>query len=70
MRVWQCDQNGIFNKEKGFSRIIPDINTGLFRLITLKPGFSKNINGKFQSPHILFWIVYFVIFFKFNPRVN
>ena len=57
IETWQCDQNGIFNKEKGFSRIIPDINTGLFRLITLKPGFSKNINDKFQSPHILFWIV-------------
>ena len=57
IETWQCDQNGIFNKEKGFSRIIPDINTGLFRLITLKPGFSKNINDKFQSPYILFWIV-------------
>ena len=57
IETWQCDQNGIFYKEKGFSRIIPDINTGLFRLITLKPGFSKNINDKFQSPHILFWIV-------------
>ena len=57
IETWQCNQEGVYNTKQGFSRLIPNLNTGKFDLITLKPGYTKNFNGKFQSPHILFFVV-------------
>ncbi len=57
IETWQCNQNGMFDRTKGFSRITSNLNTGTFDLRTVKPGYTKDFNGKLQSPHILFFIV-------------
>ena len=57
IETWQCNQEGVFDRKQGFSRLIPNFNTGIYDLRTLKPGYTKDFNDKFQSPHILFMIV-------------
>ena len=57
IETWQCNSEGLFLETEGFSRIIPDLESGKFIINTVKPGFTKNEHGKPQSPHILFWIV-------------
>jgi len=57
IETWQCNSEGIYVKGEGFGRVIPDFESGEFIFNTVKPGFTKNENGKPQSPHILFWIV-------------
>ncbi len=57
IETWQCNSEGLFGKDEGFGRFIPDLETGKFNFNTVKPGFTKYENGKSQSPHILFWIV-------------
>ena len=57
IETWQCNSEGFFIENEGFSRVIPDLESGKFIINTVKPGFTKNEYGKPQSPHILFWIV-------------
>ena len=52
LETWQCDEKGQFKVDKGFARFIPDELTKKFNLKTVKPGSSKDFEGKTHSPHI------------------
>jgi|TARA_B110000444_G_scaffold188592_1_gene177928 protocatechuate 3,4-dioxygenase alpha subunit len=52
LETWQCDENGYFFNDQGFARFVPDPINKKFVLKTLKPGVVKEVDGKYQSPHI------------------
>ena len=52
LETWQCDENGYFFNYQGFARFVPDPINKKFVLKTLKPGVVKEVDGKYQSPHI------------------
>ena len=52
LETWQCDENGNFFNDQGFARFVPNPITKKFVLKTLKPGVVKEVDGKYQSPHI------------------
>ena len=55
IETWQYDENGIFKKNEGFTRVITNFNTGEFTIKTVKPPHFKGKDDLIQS-HILFWI--------------
>ena len=57
IETWQCNSEGFFLENEGFSRVVPDLESGKYIINTIKPGFTKNEYRNPQSPHILFWIV-------------
>ena len=52
LETWQCDENGQFNEDNGFGRLMPDKLTKKFTLKTVKPGSYKGFDGKTHSPHV------------------
>ena len=63
METWQPDAAGIFPgqdgadpKVNGFARFAADGASGDFMLRTVKPGKVKWPDGRWQAPHIAFWI--------------
>ena len=67
VEIWQADAAGLFPGSStsrgtpdanftGFGRCATDANTGEYRFETLKPGATPYANGRWQAPHITFWI--------------
>ncbi|MDW3204391.1 MAG: protocatechuate 3,4-dioxygenase subunit alpha [Alphaproteobacteria bacterium] len=62
--VWQADARGLYPgqhgadpKVTGWARVCADPESGKWTLKTIKPGSTKNRDGKRQAPHIAVWIV-------------
>ncbi|MDA1237998.1 MAG: protocatechuate 3,4-dioxygenase subunit alpha [Proteobacteria bacterium] len=68
LEIWQADSDGLYNSPQetrgicdpnftGWGRCAVNLNTGLFRFNTVKPGQTPAPNGTLQAPHISVWIV-------------
>jgi protocatechuate 3,4-dioxygenase alpha subunit len=68
VEIWQVDSNGNYQSrltkktkyDKNFSnwgRTSCDINTGLWKFNTIKPGIVQLNKSEILAPHIWFWIV-------------
>lgn len=72
IEVWQADSHGIYAQDprdvapgfRGWGRVIPDFDSGLFAFDTIKPG----ANGG-QAPHINLWLVARGINIGLNTRM-
>jgi len=69
LETWQCDEKGQFENEEGFARFIPDNLTKQFKLKTVKPGSTKDFEGKIHSPHISLSIASRGLNMTLNTRV-
>jgi protocatechuate 3,4-dioxygenase alpha subunit len=80
VEVWQPDAAGLFASPvetrgqadpnfAGWGRFAVDIETGLFRFETVKPGSVPFPDGRAQAPHISFWIVARGINIGLNTRM-
>lgn len=69
IEVWQADAAGIHAHSedprhvavapgfRGWGRVIPDFETGLWAFDTVKPGRVTGRNGRPMAPHISLWLV-------------
>lgn len=69
IEVWQADANGIYPHPedprasevapgfRGWCRVIPDFDSGIWAFDTVKPGIVPGRTGHPQAPHISLWIV-------------
>ena len=68
VEIWQADADGLYNSPSetrgaadpnfaGFGRCPTDLDTGVFRFDTVKPGRVPFTDGRLMAPHISFWIV-------------
>jgi protocatechuate 3,4-dioxygenase alpha subunit len=64
IEVWQATAAGVYpgagDVEKGFrgwGRVIPDFDTGVFSFKTVKPGAVMGRNGRLMAPHLNLWLV-------------
>ena len=72
IEVWHADSNGTYAQDphqvaagfRGWGRVIPDFDSGLFAFDTIRPG----ANGG-QAPHINFWLVARGINIGLNTRM-
>jgi len=79
IEVWQANANGVYAHPegggavedgfRGWGRAMPDFDTGLWRLHTIKPGPTRGRNGATQAPHINLWIVARGINIGLNTRI-
>jgi protocatechuate 3,4-dioxygenase alpha subunit len=68
VEIWQADAQGLYNSPaerrgradpafSGWGRCATDMETGIFRFDTVKPGRVPFRDGRLQAPHVTFWIV-------------
>lgn len=69
IEVWQADPRGIYPHPedpraakvapgfRGWGRVVPDFETGLWQLSTLRPGPVPGRDGRMQAPHLNLWLV-------------
>lgn len=68
LEIWQADADGLFNSRSemrgtadpeftGWGRQPVDLETGIYRFETIKPGRVPFPDGRLQAPHIMVWIV-------------
>lgn len=69
IEVWQADGAGIYPHPAdprhaacapgftGFARIVPDFDSGLWTLDTIRPGPVPGRDGRPMAPHLSLWIV-------------
>jgi len=68
IEIWQADASGLYPSPAeprgdadpnftGWGRQPTDMETGLFRFETVKPGRVPHPDGRLQAPHVSFWIV-------------
>ncbi|PKP62345.1 MAG: protocatechuate 3,4-dioxygenase subunit alpha [Alphaproteobacteria bacterium HGW-Alphaproteobacteria-8] len=66
IEVWQADSAGrhadgrdprVSGDFKGWGRVVPDFETGIFAFETIKPGPTASHGGRTQAPHLSLWIV-------------
>lgn len=64
IEVWQANAGGIYAGHgevetgfRGWGRVVPDFDTGLFRFDTVKPGAVTGADGRKSAPHICLWLV-------------
>ncbi|ODT58108.1 MULTISPECIES: protocatechuate 3,4-dioxygenase subunit alpha [Paracoccus] len=69
IELWQADGQGIHPHPedprhadcapgfRGWARIVPDFDTGLFVIDTIRPGSVPGPNGRPQAPHLSLWLV-------------
>ncbi|MCY6380126.1 protocatechuate 3,4-dioxygenase subunit alpha [Hoeflea prorocentri] len=80
LEIWQADSNGLFNSPgetrgaadpnfTGWGRQPTDIDSGLYRFDTVKPGRVPLQDGRLQAPHVNLWIVARGINLGLNTRV-
>jgi protocatechuate 3,4-dioxygenase, alpha subunit len=71
IEIWQADSTGHYNSEdfQGWGRCATDMDTGIFKFETIKPGSVPHPSGVRQSPHITFWIVARGINLGLNTRM-
>lgn len=81
LEVWQADPQGIYPNGddpraaqvspgfRGWGRVIPDFDTGLWGFETVKPGATSGRNGRVQAPHLNLWLVARGINIGLNTRM-
>ena len=80
LEIWQADSNGLFNSPHetrgdadpnfaGWGRQPTDMDTGLYRFDTVKPGRVPFGDGDLQAPHVTVWIVARGINLGLNTRI-
>lgn len=75
IEVWQADANGIYPQSlredgfRGWGRVIPDFETGLWQFDTIKPGAVSGRGGQVQAPHLNLWLVARGINIGLNTRM-
>lgn len=81
IEVWQANAEGIYASAgdrrsgrvedgfRGWGRIIPNFETGLFSFGTVKPGVVPGRNGRPMAPHLNLWIVARGINIGLNTRM-
>lgn len=80
LEIWQADSNGLFNSPHetrgdadpnfaGWGRQPTDMETGLYRFDTVKPGRVPFGDGRLQAPHVTVWIVARGINLGLNTRI-
>ena len=69
IEVWQANSEGRYNHPedtrelalepdfRGWGRVIPDFETGVFSFETVKPGPVPGPGGRSQAPHLNLWLV-------------
>ncbi|MFN3524457.1 MAG: protocatechuate 3,4-dioxygenase subunit alpha [Paracoccus sp. (in: a-proteobacteria)] len=64
IEVWQADGSGLYPGQggcapgfRGWARVVPDFETGLFTLDTILPGPVPGPGGRMQAPHLSLWLV-------------
>jgi protocatechuate 3,4-dioxygenase alpha subunit len=69
IEVWQANSQGRYNHPedareleiepdfKGWGRVVPDFETGVFNFETIKPGPVPGASGRGQAPHLSLWLV-------------
>jgi protocatechuate 3,4-dioxygenase alpha subunit len=66
IEVWQADAQGLYQGETrgapdpgvtGWARLAADLDTGEWRLSTVKPGRVPAPDGRPMAPHLALWIV-------------
>jgi protocatechuate 3,4-dioxygenase alpha subunit len=68
IEIWQADCDGFYNSPSemrgtadpnfaGWGRQPTDMETGIYRFETVKPGRVPFVDGRLQAPHVNFWIV-------------
>ncbi|SHH95086.1 protocatechuate 3,4-dioxygenase subunit alpha [Marivita hallyeonensis] len=67
IEVWQANSKGVYAHPesngavedgfRGWGRVIPDFDTGIWGFDTVKPGATPGRNGTTQAPHITLWLV-------------
>jgi protocatechuate 3,4-dioxygenase alpha subunit len=64
IEVWQANADGIYPGKgdvedgfRGWGRVCPDFETGVFSFETVKPGATIAQNGAAAAPHLNLWLV-------------
>ncbi len=57
IEVWQADAEGQYAPSAGWSRIMPDAESGIFSFETIKPGHVPGPGNAPQAPHLNLWLV-------------
>ena len=69
IEVWQANAQGRYNHPedtrelavepdfRGWGRVVPDFETGVFGFETVKPGPVPGPGGRSQAPHLSLWLV-------------
>lgn len=69
IEVWQADAAGchphpddpraaqVHPGFRGWGRVVPDFDTGVFRFDTIRPGPVPGPGGRMQAPHLSLWLV-------------
>jgi protocatechuate 3,4-dioxygenase alpha subunit len=64
IEVWQANSEGIYPGKgevedgfRGWGRVIPDFDTGVFTFATVKPGPVAAHSGAMATPHLNLWLV-------------
>jgi protocatechuate 3,4-dioxygenase, alpha subunit len=79
IEAWQANADGIYAHPehagevedgfRGWGRIIPDFDSGLFAFDTVKPGAVVGRSGSIMAPHINLWLVARGINIGLNTRL-
>lgn len=76
IEVWQANADGTYPGKgkvedgfRGWGRVIPDFETGLFSFETVKPGSVTGRNGRAMAPHLNLWLVSRGINIGLNTRM-
>lgn len=81
IETWQADANGVHPHPddprhadctpgfRGWGRVIPDFDTGLWGFETVKPGRVIGRDGRPMAPHISLWLVARGINIGLNTRI-
>jgi len=64
IEVWQANAAGVYPGKgqvedgfRGWGRVIPDFDTGVFSFETVKPGAVMGRNDRLMAPHLNLWLV-------------
>jgi protocatechuate 3,4-dioxygenase, alpha subunit len=80
VEIWQADASGLYNSPSetrgvadpnftGWGRCATDMETGVYRFTTIKPGAVPYPWGGMQAPHVSLWIVARGINLGLNTRM-
>lgn len=80
LEIWQADHAGLHNSPSelrgsadpnftGWGRQPTDMDSGVFRFDTIKPGRVPFVDGRLQAPHVSLWIVARGINLGLNTRM-
>ncbi|WP_185804561.1 protocatechuate 3,4-dioxygenase subunit alpha [Pontivivens nitratireducens] len=76
IEVWQANAQGIYAGDgaveegfRGWGRVVPDFETGLFSFDTVKPGIVMGREGRPMAPHLNLWLIARGINIGLNTRM-